>query len=114
MSVRFYADEHLPGPITRGLTRRGVDVLTVQLDNRIGESDSRLVQRATELGRVLLSSDKDYFAIVAREQAAGRTFSGVISVPASLSYRAAINDLELVAKCSEPGEWEARIVRLPL
>ena len=114
MSVRFYADEHFPGPITRGLVLRGVDVLTAQLDNRERATDEALLQRATQLDRVLLSSDKDFYTIAHELQAAGRRFSGVLSVPASLSYRAAIDDLELIAQCSEPDEWAGRISRLPI
>jgi hypothetical protein len=63
---------------------------------------------------VLLSSDKDFFAIAAQERTAGQSFSGVLSVPTSLSYRAAIDDLELVAQCSDPGEWKEQLTRLPL
>jgi hypothetical protein len=32
--VTFYADENVDGPITVGLLRRGIDVLTIQADGR--------------------------------------------------------------------------------
>jgi hypothetical protein len=53
MSVGLYMDEHVPRAITEGLRLRGVDVLTAQEDNRRRASDSELLDRATELGRIL-------------------------------------------------------------
>ena len=36
MAIVFYMDEHIPRSITAGLRARGVDLLTVQEDNRRG------------------------------------------------------------------------------
>lgn len=52
-------DENVPRAITGGLRLRGVDVLTVQEDGRRGLDDPRVLDRATELGRVLFSQDED-------------------------------------------------------
>jgi len=114
MSVKFYMDEHVPGPIIRALRARQVDVVTVQEDRRDRSLDRTILLRATELGRVLVSTDEDFFRIVAGEQAAGRFFSGVMSLPVRLSYRAAVEDLELIARCSDAGDWQGLITRLPL
>jgi hypothetical protein len=46
--IRLYMDEHVPGPITRGLRRRRVEVLTAQEDGAEGWDDPRLLDRATE------------------------------------------------------------------
>lgn len=59
MSVRFYTDVHVPFAITAELRIRGVDVLTAQTDNATRLDDSPLLDRATELGRVLFSRDQD-------------------------------------------------------
>ncbi len=55
MSVALYMDVHVPAAITRALVLRNVDVLTAQLDGTIELSDSDLLDRATDLGRVLFS-----------------------------------------------------------
>jgi hypothetical protein len=112
--VRFYMDAHVPGPITKGLRNRGVDVLTAQEDRRDNADDSMLLDRATALDRVLVSMDKDFRKLVAHAQASGRHISGVIAISRKLSYRQCIDDLELVAKCSDPQEWEDRMTPLPL
>ena len=59
MTVCLYMDEHVPSAITKGLRQRGVDVLTIQEDDRSGYSDPAMLARATELGRVLFSQDED-------------------------------------------------------
>ena len=55
MSVGLYMDVHVPAAITRGLLLRGVDVLTAQIDGTTELPDPDLLDRATELGRVLFS-----------------------------------------------------------
>jgi predicted nuclease of predicted toxin-antitoxin system len=57
--VRLYMDENVHGVITRGIRKRGVDVLTVQEDGYGGRDDPDVVDRATSLGRVLFSQDED-------------------------------------------------------
>lgn len=49
------ANEQIPRQITVGLRLRGVDVLTVQEDNCVGLPDSEVLDRASQLQRVLFS-----------------------------------------------------------
>ena len=114
MVANFYMDEHVPGPVTVGLRSRGVDVVTVQEDLREGDNDSLLLDRATELNRVLVSRDRDFYAIVAARQSSGIAFRGVISLSPKIGYRQAIDELEMIAKCSEIEEWDNQITRVPL
>jgi hypothetical protein len=44
-------DVHIPAAVSRGLRLRGIDVLTAQGDAHQKADDSRLLDRATELGR---------------------------------------------------------------
>jgi hypothetical protein len=46
MSLGLYMDVHAPRPITRGLRRRGVDVLTAQEDGAARAPDPELLRRA--------------------------------------------------------------------
>ena len=59
MSVALYMDEHVYRAITAGLRLREVDVLTAQEDDRRNTPDPILLDRATELGRVMSSQDED-------------------------------------------------------
>ena len=71
-------DVHVPAAIMRGLLLRGVDVLTAQLDGTTELEDPGLLDRATELGRVLFSQDDDLLAEAAKRQRSGKQFGGVI------------------------------------
>lgn len=108
-------DEQVPKPITTGLRQRGVDVLTVQEDGRKSYPDPLLVDRATELGRVIFSQDEDLPIEAYRRQAEGINFSGVIYARQSqVSIGDCVRDLELIAKASEPIDCTNRVHYLPL
>jgi hypothetical protein len=77
--VRFYADQHYPAPVTNGLIRRAIDVLTVQGANQFGASDPDQLAFATGLGRVLLTFDSDFLAI----HQSGVSHAGIVWCPAT-------------------------------
>jgi len=54
MSVNLYMDVPVPVAITDQLRRRGVDVITAQEDDARRFSDSHLLDRASQLGRILV------------------------------------------------------------
>jgi len=58
VTVALYMDVHIPKAITVQLRLSGVDVLTAQEDGRAEVDDAILLDRATELGRVLLRRTK--------------------------------------------------------
>ena len=53
MPLAFYMDHHVPRAITLGLRLRGVGVLTAHEDGASELDDAALLDRASELGRVL-------------------------------------------------------------
>jgi hypothetical protein len=56
-------DQHIPRPVTNGLRRRGIGVLTAQETARCGLSDSEQLQFATAEVRVVVTFDSDYIAL---------------------------------------------------
>ncbi|MCI0358907.1 MAG: DUF5615 family PIN-like protein [Planctomycetaceae bacterium] len=112
--IALYMDEHVPFAITKGLRDRGVDAMTAQDDHREGDDDSQLLDRATELNRLVVTIDRDFYRITAARQAAARPFCGVILAPETLSYRQRIDDLEMIASCSELIDWANTLTILPL
>jgi predicted nuclease of predicted toxin-antitoxin system len=113
--VKFYMDVHVHGAITVGLRSRSVDVLTAQEDGAAELDDPPLLDRATELGRVLVTQDQDFLREGALRQRSGEMFAGIIfaaqSIPSIGPY---IRDLELIALASEPAEYANRVLPLPL
>lgn len=61
--IRFYMDQNFPGPVSRALARRGVDVLTAQDADRCGLPDSDQLDFATRNARVVVTFDPDFVAL---------------------------------------------------
>lgn len=115
MSVAIYMDVHVPRAITVALRARGVDALTAQEDQAALWSDSKLLDRATALGRVLFSRDEDFLVEAAARQKSGRTLPGLVYAhQLRVTIGQCINDLELIAKLSEPDDLLNRVEHLPL
>jgi hypothetical protein len=68
MTVALYMDQHVPKAVTTGLRRKGVDVLTAFEDGTDQWEDESLLERITQLGRVLFTHDDDF--LVRRRRAA--------------------------------------------
>jgi predicted nuclease of predicted toxin-antitoxin system len=108
-------DAHVRGAITRGLRRRGVDVLTAQSDGSDELSDAELMDRATALGRVLFSQDADLLIEASRRQQAAEFFSGLVYAhQLRITVGQAIAELELIAHASELSDFENRVEYIPL
>jgi len=66
--IALYMDHNVPRAITVGLRLRGVDVITAYEDGADDMDDSALLDRATELGRVLFTHDDDLLAETTKRQ----------------------------------------------
>jgi hypothetical protein len=67
-------DVHVRGPVTIGLRRRSVDVLTAREDGTDRFDDPDLLDRAFVLRRVLFTQDDDLLMEAAQRQRSGRAF----------------------------------------
>jgi len=113
--IQIYMDENVDGPITRGLQRRGVDVLTAQEDGRDATDDILVLRCATELGRLLFTRDDDLLREAAGCQRRDELFSGVIYAhQLDVSIGECIANLELIAGAGDPDEYTNRVIYLPL
>jgi hypothetical protein len=107
-------DEHVPSAIAEGLTRRGVDVTTVQADGMDGNDDEVILERARVLGRVVFTRDEDFLALAANSQKGGRHFAGVAYAhQLRVSVGRCITDLELIASAGTPEDFSDQVVHLP-
>jgi predicted nuclease of predicted toxin-antitoxin system len=108
-------DEQVPSAITDGLRQRGVDVLTVQEDGGRGATDPVVLDRATELGRVLFTRDDDFLREATGRQRSGQPFAGVIYAHQTrVTIGRCVQDLELLAGVLDPPEMANRVEHLPL
>jgi hypothetical protein len=114
MSVALYMDVHVPGPITRQLRRRGVDVLTAQEDGHGEVPDEKVLERATELGRLVFTQDVLFRVEAENWQRASRDFAGLVfGAQLGGTIGQYVEDLELIAKASEADEWRCIVQFLP-
>ena len=101
--------------ITDGLRQRGVDVLRAQEDGTTRFEDTDLLDRATDLGRVLFSQDEDLLAEAAKRQQDGTEFAGVIYAhQLNITIGQCITDLEFLALAGEPEDFANWVEYLPL
>lgn len=115
MSIKLYMDHHVRRAVTNALRVRGVDVITAEEDGAKRLPDPDLLDRATGLGRVLFSQDKDLLREAKRRQQSGAHFAGVVYAHQFyVSIRRCINDLEIMAKACEPEDLEDPVEYLPL
>jgi predicted nuclease of predicted toxin-antitoxin system len=113
MSLGLYMDVHVPLPITRGLRRRGVDVLTAQEDQTTRLSDPELLQRSRKLGRILFSQDEDLIVEAVRCQRERETFATVVYArQLDLSIGRCIGDLEILTQAAGPEDAQGQIIFL--
>jgi len=108
-------DVHVRRPVTTGLRRRDLEVITAQEDGTSQWDDDELLDRAMEVGRVLFTQDDELLLEAAKRQRRGEAFAGVIYAhQQNITVRRTIEDLGLIAKACEPDELANRVVFLPL
>jgi uncharacterized protein with PIN domain len=115
MAIKLYMDHNVPRSISDGLRARGVDIITSYEDGTIEFDDSELLDRATELRRVLFTRDYNLLQEATKRQKNGVPFSGVIyGHQLRVSVGTCIRGLEIIAKAGEPEDSENRVEFLPL
>jgi hypothetical protein len=115
MALALYMDHQVPKAITNGLRLRGVDVLTAYEDGTHRISDAALLDRATELRRVLFTQDDDLVEEAAKRQQQGRQFWGVIyGHQLRLSIGDCVRDLEIIAETGASNDVVNQVLFLPL
>ena len=115
--LRLLADENFNNDILRGLLHREapVDIVRMQDVGLLGAADPVILAWAAERGRILLTHDVKTMPGYAYERMAeGQLMPGVFAVNRLLPLARAIEELLIVAECSQPPEWEDRVVHIPL
>ncbi|MEG4841556.1 DUF5615 family PIN-like protein [Microcoleus sp. B9-D4] len=114
--MRLLTDENFNGGILRGLVRRlpELDIVRVQDVGLIHTDDPDILEWAANEGRILLTHDVATITMYAYERVnQGLPMLGVIEVIATAPIGKIIDDLELFIFCSQPDEYEGRILFIP-
>lgn len=116
--LRFAADENFNNALVRGLRRSlpGIDIVRIQDEGLTGSPDPEVLDWCAKQGRLLLTHDINTMPdhLVDRLQQ-GKVGVGVVLVRTpNYSMRQIIEDLILMAQCSDASEWLDRCNFLPL
>ena len=114
MAVQLYLDVHVDKAIHDQLRLRGVDVLRAQDNDAAEMADEELLQHATNLGRIIFTQDIRFRAMAEDWQRQGKAFSGLaFGNQLGVTIGTYVKDLELIAKATDPAEWENLVQYLP-
>lgn len=111
------ADENFDNDILRGLLRRRpeLDIVRVQDVGLSGASDSMILEWAAQQQRLLLTHDVATITHYAYQRLdAELPMPGVIEVSPALPIGQVIEDILLLVEFTLEGEWDGRIIYLPL
>jgi len=115
MPVGLYVDVHVPGPVILQLRGRKVDILAATEEGTNELPDDELLALATSLTRVMVTQDIRFRVMAEDWQREGRLFAGLVyGHQRYVSFGQLIQDLEIIAKATDPGYWQNRIEQLPL
>ena len=115
--LRLLADENFNGDIVRGLLLRqpDLDIVRVQDVGLGGADDPDILGWAAENNRIVLTHDRATMSDYAYERvAAGEAMAGVFILNDRFPVGRAIEEILLMAACTEQAEWSGRAVHVPL
>jgi predicted nuclease of predicted toxin-antitoxin system len=106
--LRFYFDEHIDPVVAAQVRARGIDVLTTAEAARagLGTADSDQLAYATEQGRVLVTSDRDFISLATTQM----PHAGIILLQRPLSVGQTVEYLESAAQVIDSGHIRDRLV----
>jgi hypothetical protein len=78
MAIALYFDVHVDRAIVGQLRLREVDAITAQVDGSDRLTDGLLLERASQIGRPVVTHDIRFLAMAADWQRLGRPFCGLI------------------------------------
>jgi hypothetical protein len=77
--------------------------------------DDELLKRSTALSRVMFTNDVRFQALAEDWQRQGAVFAGLVYAhPIRCTIGQCVLDLEIIAKATDPPEWQGTVARLPL
>lgn len=115
MAIRLYMDHNVPRAITNGLKLKGIDLITAYEDGSSQLDDSELLDRASELERVLFTRDYNLLQEATKRHRAGIPFYGIIYAhQLKISIGDCIRDLEIIAEAGDPEDLMNQVQFLPL
>jgi len=115
--LRLASDENFHGEVIRGLFRRqpDLDLVRIQDVGLVGADDPEVLEWAAGEGRILLTHDRATMPEFAHERVrADMPMPGLFVIGDRMPIGQVIEEILLLAQCSDPPEWEGIVLYLPL
>jgi len=115
--LRLLADENLNHDLIRGILRRmpSLDLVRVQDVGLREIDDASVLAWAAREDRIVVTHDANTMIAFAYDRIRqNQRMPGVIVVGQQGALAGVIDDLLLLAECSESSEWDGRVIFLPL
>jgi hypothetical protein len=116
LSLRFQADADLKYAIVKAVRQResSIDFASATESNVEGVSDSELLERAAQEGRILVSHDRRTMPTYFRARLeAGKSSPGLFLVSQRAALGPVVSAIVLAWASSEPSEWRDQVHHLP-
>ncbi len=112
--AKVYADVHVPFAVVNCLREFGADILRVQDDGRRTDDDEHLLSRATDLGRLFLTGDRDFLVIGRRWQQQQQMFPGIAFITSDAADPRSVSEcVMMLLLCSQTPEVENQVHYVP-
>ncbi len=111
------ADENFNNDIVRGARRRfpAINIVRVQDAGLLSADDPSILEWAALTRRVLLTHDVATMTRYAYERVRnGQAMPGIFEIGRHVPIGVAVEEIVLLAVCSNEGEWEGQVRYLPL
>jgi|SRR5580765_7160457 len=115
--IRFLADEDIKDQIFKGVLRRlpDLDIVRVQDVGLRTFRDDWVLEFAAHENRILLTHDVSTMRAFAKARLlAGKAMPGVFEISQDLPIGRSIEEIVIIAECSQAEEWNGMIQYLPL
>lgn len=115
--VKFLSDENFNNQIVRGVLRQNTDVNIVRVQDvgLSGVDDPNVLEWSAQEGRIVLTHDVATMITFAYERIqSGLPMPGLFEVSRRVPIGLAIEEILLIAECSAEGEWNDKVIFLPL
>jgi hypothetical protein len=88
--------------------------MRAQEDHAATMTDEKLLQRSSQLGRIMFTQDVRFKALAELWQMSGQPFGGLLfGNQLGVTVGTYVRDLDLIAKATDPSEWLNSIQHLP-
>ncbi|MFB6209766.1 MAG: DUF5615 family PIN-like protein [Candidatus Nanohaloarchaea archaeon] len=109
MALKFLADHNIPESIVSQLDSTGIDIVSVKSLNMTEAKDEKIMEKAIEEERVILTIDKDFISGLEKDF----NHRGIIKFRERYSIGRMIRDVQKVNSSISKEEMKNSVVYLP-